>query len=215
MEEETALAEATKQQSGQLWRKALQISGNLVFALLLLMLVLLTITTVQSRLKGKPPQLAGYQMYIVLGGSMSPTFEMGSLAFLKPIAAQDVVAGDIITYSSPFDAASLTTHRVMEIHDDNGQLYFTTRGDANDVNDLVPALAANVVGKVVFALPYLGYVLHFGRSKLGLIMLVVLPGFIIMLIELRNILRYYTEWKQSKESQAANEETAVEADSPS
>ena len=68
------------------------------------------------------------------------------------------------------------------------------------------------LGKVI-SIPYLGYLLHFGRSKVGLLMLVVLPGLIIMSIELRNLYRYYLEWKRNKESTASGEVTAGKSDS--
>jgi signal peptidase len=213
MAEELNLTADGEQKAGSRWQKALHFIGTIFYALLLIMLLLLTFATLQSRLSGKPPQLAGYQMYIVLGGSISPTFEMGSLALLKPVEVTDIQVGDIITYSSPSDAASLTTHRVMEIHEDNGLFHFITRGDANEVNDPSPVAGANVLGKVIFTIPYLGYLLHFGRSKVGLLMLVVLPGLIIMSIELRNLYRYYLEWKRNKESTASGEVTAGKSDS--
>ena len=62
MAEELNLTADGEQKAGSRWQKALHFIGTIFYALLLIMLLLLTFATLQSRLSGKPPQLAGYQM---------------------------------------------------------------------------------------------------------------------------------------------------------
>ena len=85
-----------KQRRG--WKKALHIVGNVLFTCLLLLMVGLVFSMVQSRIRGGPPEVAGHQMYIVLSGSMSPAFEAGSLAFVQPVNPSIIGVGDIITF---------------------------------------------------------------------------------------------------------------------
>ena len=47
-------------------------------------------------------------------------------------------------------------HTAGGCHNFRGQQTFTTKGDANDVNDAVPVLWKNTVGKLVFGIPLLG-----------------------------------------------------------
>ena len=192
-------APGKKQQRG--WQKAFNVAGNVLFGCLLIMMVALVFSMVQSRIKGGPPQVAGHQAYIVLSGSMSPTFEAGSLAFVQPLNPQKIAVGDIITFHSVDGGDTLTTHRVMQINREGDGLSFTTKGDANDINDQHPVLAGDVVGKVKFALPYAGYIMSFGQTKTGIISLVMVPGVLIIIFELRNLFRLAAEWEAKKAAQ--------------
>jgi signal peptidase I len=166
--------------------------GNVVFVFLLLMMATLSFFLIQSRISGGVPQVAGYQMYIVLSGSMNPEFDTGSLAFVKETDPLAIVVGDIITFRSQSGSDSLTTHRVVEVLREDG-LQFVTRGDANNVNDPNPVLAENVVGTVTGSIPYLGYVMNFVQTSTGLILLIFVPGVLIILFELGKIVKYMTE----------------------
>lgn len=179
------------------WQKFFSVAGNALFFCLLALMVVLVFSMVQSRLRGGPPQVAGHQMYIVLSGSMSPAFDAGSLAFVQPLPTRDIAVGDIITFRSAGGGDTLTTHRVVQVNSEGG-LTFTTRGDANDVNDLYPVPAADVVGKVNYALPYAGYIMSFGQTKTGIISLVMVPGILIIIFELRNLFRLAGEWETEK-----------------
>ncbi len=179
-------------------KRAANIVSNILFAFFLLILVFLVFCMVQSRLTGNPPSIAGHQMYIVLGGSMSPAFEAGSLAIIKPVDTRGIVIGDIITYRSASGGDGLTTHRVMENHDNGGQLSFTTRGDANEINDHEPVLARSILGRVIYAIPYAGFVMNFAQTKTGLILMVIIPGILIIFFELRYLLRYADDTEKKK-----------------
>lgn len=184
-----------KQRSG--FFKFLSVLGNIFFVLLLLLMATLSFFLIQSRIAGGVPEVAGYQMYIVLSGSMSPEFDTGSLAFVRDIDTDELAVGDIITYRSQADSDSLTTHRIVEIQR-NDSLQFITRGDANNVNDPNPVLAENVVGRVTGSVPYVGYVLNFVQTRQGLILLIFVPGVLIIVYELGKIMKYLTQGNNGK-----------------
>jgi signal peptidase len=208
--EAETVAKGKKRQSGL--KKAFNLVENIVFACILIIMVVLVYSMVQSRLSGGgAPRVFGYQMYIVLSGSMSPAFDAGSLILLKPENPENIVEGDIITFRPSSGEGALTTHRVVQVNRDGG-LSFITRGDANDVNDQNPVMADKVVGRVEHAVPYAGYLMDFGQSKTGIISLVMIPGVLIIIFELRNLFRYAAEWeaekaaKKKKESSPLSEE---------
>ncbi len=177
-----------------------RILGNIFFAGLMVMMVTLAFFLVQSRMAGGPPSVFGHQLYVVLSGSMNPAFSTGSLAFVCPIEPENVKVGDIITFKSSPVGKTLTTHRVVEIDGEDG-LSFVTRGDANRVNDPNPVPAENVIGKVNGAIPYLGYLLDFAKTRNGLLFLVVVPGLLVIAFELRSLFRYAVENQKQKELQ--------------
>lgn len=84
------------------------------------------------------PTLLGYERYVITGGSMSGTFEKGSIAFEKPVPVDQLRLGDVITYQPPADSgvATLVTHRIVSIKAlETGGLQFRTKGDANEAVD--------------------------------------------------------------------------------
>ncbi len=187
-----------KKSSGGGFSTFMSVLGNVVFIFLLLVMATLSFFLIQSRITGGVPEVAGYQMYIVLSGSMSPEFDTGALAFVREIEPFEIQVGDIITYRSRADSDSLTTHRVVEVVLDDG-LKFVTRGDANNVNDPNPVLAENVVGHVTGSVPYVGYVLNFVQTRQGLILLIFVPGVLIIVFELGKIMKYLTQGEGKKE----------------
>ncbi len=181
-----------KRKSRSSHKRVFSIFGNVLFVLLLFFMAGLSFLLIQSRIIGGVPQVAGHQMYIVLSGSMNPEFDTGSLAFVREVEPLQLMEGDIITFESPSNQASLTTHRIVEIQRDDG-LKFITRGDANNVNDPNPVPADNVVGIVTGTVPYVGYVLNFAQTTQGLVLLIFIPGILIILFELSKIVRYLSQ----------------------
>ena len=181
-----AVGNADKQGS---LRKVINIAGKTAFLALLLIMLVLVCSIVQGRILGGPPQVAGYQMYIVLGGD-SPAFDTGSLAFLQPVKPEEIQVGDIITFRMYSERDGLTTHRVVKIIQEGGQFAFLTRGDANEVNDPFVVPDKNVVGQIVFAVPYVGYLLRFGHTRMGLLLLVILPAVLFLFFQIRYFFCY-------------------------
>lgn len=115
--------------------------------------------------------LAGWKVETVLSGSMEPAISTGGLVFIGPVGAQDIRVGDVIE----FDSGNMQIcHRVVAI-EESPALQFTTKGDANRANDLVPAAASAVEGRVVFSIPLAGYVIYYIKTPLvlGLIILAI------------------------------------------
>jgi len=100
----------------------------------------------------------GFQPLIVLSGSMEPAYPTGSLVYVKETDVNKLKPGDVITFK--YLENTPATHRIVEVlHDkaDPSALLFQTKGDANEAQDKEPVKAEDVIGKVVFMIPYLGY----------------------------------------------------------
>ena len=127
----------------------------------------------------------GWRVDTVLSGSMEPKLGVGSLAVTHPVTAQEILPGDIITFRSPL-SGKLTSHRVAALVQ-TAPYTFRTKGDANEDMDPFIVPMANVIGKVSFHIPYLGYVTQFVKTRWGTLVTLFVPGLIIIVMEVLNI----------------------------
>ena len=127
-----------------------------------------------------PGLVGGDASYVVLSESMQPTIDAGDVVITREVPPEQIEAGDVVTFHPAGEADSgYVTHRVEAIYEEDGKLYFETRGDANDVSDgLVPAAYAR--GTLHLHLPYVGHLLLFARSALGLAVLVFAPATVLI-----------------------------------
>ena len=103
------------------------------------------------------PRVGGAVPYTVLTGSMSPAIEPGALVVVRPVAPEDVAVGDVITYQLRSGEPTVVTHRVVGVsYAADGTRSFTTRGDANTVDDADPVRDVQVRGELWYAVPHLG-----------------------------------------------------------
>ena len=133
----------------------------------------------------------GWSVDTVFSGSMEPELKVGAVVITRPVDAEEIKVGDILTFYSPL-SEQLTSHRVIAV-EQGSSLHFSTKGDANKDADPFTLPPENVVGKVCFHIPYFGYVAQFVKTPLGLLLTLCLPGLIIIVMELRNIWRVLTK----------------------
>lgn len=109
------------------------------------------------------PKLMGYQTYSIETGSMAPTIPQGSMVYVKPVTEySEYQVGDVVTFSANDEQGSFT-HRIIKI--DDKKRVFETQGDANESKDMSPTPFEYAVGRVQFAIPYIGYAASFLRNK--------------------------------------------------
>jgi signal peptidase len=133
----------------------------------------------------------GWQVDTVLSGSMEPAIPTGSILVSRTVASDSINVGDIITFSGS-GRDRFITHRVTAIDRTNG-IVFTTKGDANNAEDPYPVPAENVVGKVLVHIPFLGFILSFVKTPLGILLMLVIPGLLIIGLELREFWDTYDD----------------------
>lgn len=127
--------------------------------------------------------LFNVSVFIDNTSSMLPAIKPGSVVIIKK--TNTYKKGDIVTFKS--DPIS-TTHRIFKIINRDGKDFFITKGDNNNAFDSYLTSPENIIGKVISIIPYLGILLTFLKTKLGISLLIFLPTLIIILIELRKIL---------------------------
>jgi len=109
------------------------------------------------------PALFGYQRYVIVSGSMTGTYDRGSIVFDREVPVGDLKVGDPITYQPPLGASpeKLLTHRIVWIGQNKaGERTYRTKGDANETADpWTFTLDKATQAKVAFSVPYVGYLL--------------------------------------------------------
>ena len=115
--------------------------------------------------------IGGLRLFIVMSGSMEPAIATGSICVVNTKASyEEIQKGEIIAYQT--ETGMRVTHRVVG-KEANGLL---TKGDANDFADGIVTGADNFIGKNIYSIPYIGYVLKFLQQPqviLGIMMLFI------------------------------------------
>jgi signal peptidase I len=139
------------------------------------------------------PAALGFQRYVILTGSMTGTYDRGSIVYDRPVPVSELKVGDPITYSPPpgFTHQTRVTHRIWSIHrGPGGDRIFKTKGDANRHPDVWQfTLNQATQERVVFHVPEVGYLFLLLSLRDFRIVLVGVPAVIIGLIMLIRLWR--------------------------
>ncbi|MBQ2062338.1 MAG: signal peptidase I [Oscillospiraceae bacterium] len=165
-------------------------AGEIVGVVLCALLVPILLINVAMIIQGlvnpaKVPSVGGYSPLIVLTDSMYPGIKSGDLIIIKSVDEKDVKVGDVISFFDPDGSGtSVLTHRVVELVEDGGKLFFRTKGDANNAEDPSLAPAENLIGLYKSRINGAGNVAMFLQSTPGLIVCIAVPLVLLVGFEL-------------------------------
>lgn len=196
---------------------------GVVLCLVLIPMLVVNLTLIAKSLTspGQVPDAGGVVPLIVMTDSMYPQIQSGDLILCRVEEAEDVEVGDVIAFFDPAGSGSVVSHRVQEFYTQDGEIYFITKGDANNIQDSKPVPAKNLVGTFWKRFPGLGEAALFMQSTTGIIVCVVLPLLALIAYDLIRG-RLYEKKKQAdteallrelealKEEKAARERAAQE-----
>lgn len=153
------------------------------------------------------PAALGYQRYVIVSGSMTGTYDRGSIVFDKEVPVADLKVGDVITYQPPPGTFSqkLVTHRIAWIGaDKQGERTFRTKGDANPAADpWTFNLEQGSQAKVAFSAPYVGYLLAALSIPAVRMLAIGVPAVLVALLILAGIWRDAGEEARRREAEAS------------
>ncbi|MBO5479912.1 MAG: signal peptidase I [Clostridia bacterium] len=167
---------------------------NIISLSFLGLALLLAILLVGVRIFGVTP-------YTVLSGSMEPNYPVGSIVYVQKVNPADLKERDVITYTI---GKTVVTHRIIEVIEDENNptnLSFRTKGDNNDDADGDPVLARNIIGKVVFSLPLLGYMAFVIQTPPFSYMVILVCVMILLLAFMPDVLEKLLAEEQAKTEQ--------------
>lgn len=174
-------------------RRAL--GGLLTAAVLLLAAVMLV------------PTLLGYGRYVLVSGSMTGTYDTGSVVFTKNRPVADLRVGDVITYAPPAGSSpqELVTHRIATMEQRDGRSVLRTKGDANATADpWTFTLQDREQAVVAFGVPYAGYAVSAFADRRVRMVVVGVPAALIALFAVGGLLRDAA--REAREEREAEDE---------
>lgn len=125
--------------------KYLQFAGYGLLAVLVLFTALSFTGTFKSR--------------VVLTGSMAPTINPGDIVITVPIKSRVPQLGDVVTYEAKRfngEGVGIFTHRIIGGNLEDG---FLVKGDHNPSPDTQKPKLEDILGIVVFRIPFLGHLI--------------------------------------------------------
>ena len=159
-------------------KKALKIIYYLLIVFIIAVALLLIVSIF--------PITGNYKVMIVQGGSMEPAIKMGSVAVVKPVS--DYKIGDVITFGPYSKTKAPTSHRIYDIKIVNDSPVYITKGDANDTPDQREIRKSDILGKVLFSVPYLGFAVAFAQQPIGFALIIIIPAVVIIGDEVKKII---------------------------
>ncbi len=95
-----------------------------------------------------------YGLLVVGSPSMTGEVNKGDAIIFDEYTGQPIEEGQVIVFEKN---GSTIIHRVVAVDIINDEIRYTTKGDANENNDVGYITNANLVGVVDFKIPYIGY----------------------------------------------------------
>ena len=163
---------------------------NTVSTVLIVALALVTVFNIISFVKRKTtgdvcPTVLGVGVAVVISGSMEPQIQVDDLVVI--VETNDYALRDIVVYAGKNYPV---THRIVNMRtDEDGKVWVTTQGDANNTDDGEMPIE-RIRGEVVCILPGAGRIQEFFQSPLGMLILTFVAVAIVGIVEIVHSVRH-------------------------
>ncbi len=146
------------------------------------------------------PNFLGLNMSKVLTNSMEPEFSAGDMIFSRTVKdASKLKVGDVISFWTVINGEKvINTHRIVEVLDGGTFRSFTTKGDANPVNDTLTVHENSVIGKYSFHISGLGTAFDYLQTSQGFLIVIVIPVAVFFLWQLIQFFRALFAYQAEK-----------------
>ena len=153
-----------------------------------IIVVCLLLVIVVQKISSNSINLGGYGVYTVVTGSMDPTLKVKDMILSKRVEPNSLNIGDIIVYAGDEGSVSgkIVTHRIIKKDKRGDTLYFTTKGDVNQVEDK-EIDSSQILGKYVSKLTLLSMVSHIINNTYGFFFVVFVPFIIFVFCEVISV----------------------------
>lgn len=200
-------------------KRALKITGNVIFYVVLAFFLVLAGFSITSRVTNG--RIGDSQYLVVISGSMDgekqeeydiktiPVKSLIKVDLVKEGKEEDFYSnlkkGDVLTFNYVSLNNTTITHRIIEdpIKQADGVYKYILKGDAVEGDSDIQTLYSDgrtgeILGKVSFVSLPLGQIYFFMSSKVGTLVLVILPSSAICIFEIAKIIYLVSENKRKK-----------------
>lgn len=182
-------------------KKVLRCAVSVISWIVLVLALIMTVLAFSVDRSSGVPNVFGLIPLTVESDSMSPTFSKNDLIIDNEI--DDITAlkeGDVITFRTLINGSlEINTHRIIEVHDANGNISFTTKGDNSGIKDSADVYPSDIIGMWSgVKIPAIGGVIGYLRTQQGFFICVIIPLIIFFLFELYKFITVIVEMKHPK-----------------
>ena len=187
-----------KKQKGILNNPIFKMVTKILSWVLLGFLILVAILLIYNIISSKIYEIRGQKyepevaLYTIISPSMEPNIKVYDVVVVKKVRDfTKIKAGDVITFisTSTLGEGLTVTHRVKEVVTTGDDIKFRTQGDNNSVPDSALASSKNVMGKVLFKIPWVGHIQFFLQSKGGWLFALLIPAMVIVVYDIYKVIR--------------------------
>lgn len=165
-------------------KKGIHFTRKTIYVLLTFSVFFLLPFVVITLVTSKSDILSGMKSFVIVSGSMEPSIPTGSIIYT--IKKDFYSNKDVIAFR---ENGRTISHRIIGVQGIGNELYYATKGDANNVEDNTLIAKSEVVGKSVFQIPYLGRIVMAFKTPIGFGIGIVIPSILFIAMELWNIKR--------------------------
>ena len=133
--------------------------------------------------------MIGMELFLIQSGSMEPDYPTGSIVYVTKVEATELKVNDVITFN--LGSGTKATHRIIDIVPDETNpniLRFKTKGDANEHEDHSLVESHNIVGRVLFHIPYMGYVVNYIQHPPGTYVSIAVVSLVLLMMFLPDLI---------------------------
>lgn len=162
-------------------KKVLNVLKILAIAIFSIYIILLVI----QRVSNNAYSLGGYRVFTVVSESMVPKYNIGDILVVKQEKPSKIKVNDDLCYLGEKDdfKDKIVTHRVKEVHNNDGVYSYITEGIANVMPD--PEVNENqIIGVVKYKTIILSFINKCLQNKFIFFLIIFIPlfGYAVMKI---------------------------------
>lgn len=205
-------------------------SDILLYCFIFLGLITIIITLSSKKDIDGATNIFNYQLRLVITDSMDKCSETNvskykiksipknSLVLIKKIKDNDykkIKEGDVLTFRYLYTEQVTITHRVKSIVEkDTGGYIIELVGDnktgesellVQTIDTSIEESPNYIIGEVVYTSIIIGFILNMLKSSLGIVFIIIIPSFIIILLEVIKIINITIIEKRKLAERKANE----------
>lgn len=206
------------------------LSDILLYCFIFLGLMTIIITLSSKKDSDGATNIFNYQLRLVITDSMDKCSETNvskykiksipknSLVLIKKIKDNDykkIKEGDVLTFRYLYTEQVTITHRVKSINEkDTGGYIIELVGDnktgesellVQTIDTSIEESPNYIIGEVVYTSIIIGFILNMLKSSLGIVFIIIIPSFIIILLEVIKIINMTIIEKRKLAERKANE----------
>lgn len=188
-------------------KKILNVVFDIVLIFIMVVAIFITVMTFSSKASNNGvANLFGYSPFAVQSESMVPTFKKGDMIIskTKDFDPLNLEVGDVITfYSEDSDNnVFINSHRIVKVEpydQSKTYVYYTTRGDAYDYDDIEPVGSSDIIGVYTGKrIPVIGSVMDFLQTQTGFLVCVLIPLALFFIWQIYKLFSILIENKKLK-----------------